>query len=183
MFTVFGVGAVSPYGRQPEGGALIICPSGIDLIASFANPTNSEIEAIRFGKAKVGLAIANGIATGLLVWRFDHAIKPVWLDTPFNVCIDPRPEAWCLPDRAPHQHLLTQIVLQDQLGIVHGLRSITIPPKLMAPIEALVESQADLTRTGKWSPRMYHPEIDALYRRWPRPKDAMRDAIRADLGQ
>lgn len=183
MVQVVSVGAMSPYGLRPEGGALMIGPSGIDLIISFANPTMSEIEAIRFGRARVGLAIANGIATGLLAWRFDHDIKPIWLDTPFNVCIDPRPSQWCLPEREPRQQLLANIVLQDQFGLVHAIRAITIPPKLMAPIEALVESQADLAHAGQWSPRMYLPEIDSLYRRWPRPRDAMRDAIRADLGQ
>lgn len=178
----FGANSPSPFGVLPEGTTIKIGPGGIDLILSFSMPTSAETELVRKAPLKVGLARADGIPTALLVWRLAGS-KPLMFDTPFNVCIDPRPAMWGLPQRLPDQHLLLNVVLQDTFGIVRALRTDSIPPKLMEAIEATVANQAAQTRAGNWHAGLYHSEIAALYRRWPAMKDAMRDAIRADLGQ
>jgi len=179
----FAVGAPSPFGRLAEGPSLRIGPSGIVLHLSFSNPADSEIVAVRHASVRCGLAVAPGIATAMLVWHFEGA-KPLWADTPFNICLDPCETHWALPDREPHQHLAIDIVLQDQFGIIRGLRMITMPPQLMEVIEAVVESQVDAASTGRWSLSAYQSDIDRLCRRWPTTKEAMRGAsVRANLGQ
>ncbi|CAA7619057.1 hypothetical protein [Magnetospirillum sp. SS-4] len=181
-FVTFGVNSPSPFGVLPEGTTLRIGPDGINLILSFSSPKTEEIKMVRKAPLTVGLARAEGIPTALLVWRLAGA-NPLMFDTPFNVCIDPRPEMWALPDRLPYQHLLLTIVLQDAFGIVKALRGATIPPTLMEAIEAAVADQVAETRSGRWTTGWYHSEIAMLYRRWPLMDAAMRDAIRADLGK
>jgi hypothetical protein len=177
----FAVGAPSPYGVRPESNFLQIGPGGLALVLSFQNPTATEIDQIRHAPLRCGLAAARGISTALLVWRFDGS-QALWMDTPFNVCIDPNKRNWSLPERLSHQHLMMMVVLQDSWGRIRALRTLTVPPKLMTAIEAAVEAQADATRSGVWHASEYVHDIERLYRRWSSPQAAMRDAVRADLG-
>jgi len=156
-------------------------PAGISLILSLTNPSPEEIATVRFRQLRCGLAVDQSVSTALLAWRFD-GIRPLWMDTPFHICLDPRQECWSLPERQPHEHLLVMIVLQDQFRIVRALRAVTMRPKLMAAIEAVVAAQVEAVRGGHWSRDAYNSDIEALYRRWPTSKEAMRDAIWADLG-
>lgn len=178
----FGVGAKSPFGILREGAALMVGPAGIDLLLSIRSPSEREISMVKTAPMKGGLARIDGIATALLVWRFDGG-KPLIMDTPLNICIDPRPEMWRIPDREAHEHFLMNVMLQDGEGTLRASRVVTIPPKLMAAIELQLGCQVMLSAMDMWHAGMYDAEIAALYRRWPTTKAAMRDAFVAKLGR
>ncbi|MBI5162905.1 MAG: hypothetical protein HY985_03280 [Magnetospirillum sp.] len=178
-FVSAAIGSPSPIGPQEEGAVIMGGQSGIDLIMSFSSPSGTMIEMVQSAPMKAGIATIDGIATALLVWRFDGG-KPLTMGNPINICLDPNPDRWRIPERGHDEHFPIRVALQDGGGILRATRTAFIPPKLMTAIEMAQTRQITLGLMG-WHAGMFDAEVAMLYRRWPKMRDALRDAVSADL--
>lgn len=178
--TMIAIDEPSPFNVAPGVVTCIIAPMGIHLIASLRGISNATVDTFQSGAMRGGFAMTADIPTALLVWRFDGT-NPLVFDTAFNICKNPQ-GMWRTPEREPHEHLMLTATLQDEFGFVRGVRVTTLPPKLMAAIEAAAKRQVEAALFDMWTPADFATDAARLRHRWPTARDALRDAVRADLG-
>jgi hypothetical protein len=142
-----------------------------ELLLLFANPTPAEVEAIQRGKAQ--FAWIDSEHTAVLCYRFGDHVP--WSDTPYTPhrerASDGTPG---LPPGTGHQ-LVVVILVDATTGIVRALRQITWPPRFAGTVR---KSVTRMLATPD-SPEAADAAVDALYQRYPRTDDLVRQ--RADV--
>lgn len=180
-FFTFVMGQATPYGKRPDGAALLIGPDPLTLIVSLSEPSAAEIAEIRRGRLRVGLAapVKPGGAA-LLVWRFEPLTSGspgLWFDTPFHIGLN-APADRCLPLRRPDQYRTVIILVQDEAGRFRGGRMVTLSPAFCDRLDPLVQDQALAAADPGWT---YDHEIAQALDRWPTPRTAMGNATVSEI--
>ena len=178
---VFSEGQLTPYGKRPDGAALVIGPDPLTLVVSLADPTRGEIAELRRGRPRVGLAapVTPGGAA-LMAWRFEplsSGSPGLWFDTPFHIGLN-APANRCLSVREPDHYRTVMIVVQDEAGLFRGGRMVTLSPAFCNRLEGVIRDQALAAAHPGWA---YQTEIAKALAHWPNPRAAMRDATVAEV--
>lgn len=150
---------------------------GHELRIFMAHLTAREIADVRFNEAEFGLFVQGDIL--LFLYRFGRSIP--WGDAPYSWHLVP-PEGRTLPEPAhmaePHL-LLTVFLVEATTGILKAIRQLTFSPAFGAALSLAILEQSQRPWPGG---RGYDMQLGAVYTRYPRSSDLLKDAIARTRG-
>ena len=158
---LLSVGEKYPFKIPQTEGAIsdFLRPGGNRLLIAIPGISNEESKVLRKHEMRGGLLVKNRAI--LFVWQFRKKDEPIiTLDSPFN--------ARLIPDIQFHDventetRLLIEVhIIDSKTGIVCGLRSITMPPKMTIDFLSAVQDQivgidSNETQHQNWMKRQPH---------------------------
>lgn len=159
----------------PEGMSWKLSTRGVELLLSFPRPSPIEVDAVhgRTGEARFALIEQPNML--LLCFRLGDGIR--WASQPWQAQRQVPGDPPGLPgDDESVAHLRIHIYLVDSAtGIVRAHGEGTWPPKFVAAVRAAIGRHL----AGAQDDTAAGTELDALYQRWPKTADLVRD--RADV--
>jgi hypothetical protein len=160
----------------PEGMSWRLSPRGVELLLSFPQPSQDEIEAVHGHTGPAEFALIEEPNVLMLCCRFGQGIR--WQCQPWQACRQEAGYPAGLPgaSAAPDFHLRLDIHLVDaNTGVLCAHGEVSWPPPFVAAVRAAVDRHL----TGPQDDSAAGAEIDELYRRWPKTADMVRDRAEA----
>lgn len=160
-------------GPRQERGHFNIDFNGPRLDLCFRKPTAREIRGAQSGRVRLGIVPA-GRHTAFFLYDVEYATTG-WADASYALGLL-TPEERELPKRASNEGwLMTLLMVDADTGIVHSLRQLTMTPAFSDRLDGIVEAQR--AALPDFTPQAHFAEIDAAYRRWPKPSDMVEFSV------
>ena len=150
--------------------------TGPRLHFGFANPTPRNIRGATRGKLRLALVPAGKHTLFLLVQQPE--LYKRWADAPFSWGKLPREQRF-VPSEGETSPVtpgyLFQVYLTDQFSVVRGMRVASLTSTFAAALDGMFREQD--RHLPDFSEAAHAAEVQAAYKRWPRPEDMVRSAI------
>jgi hypothetical protein len=142
-----------------------------ELMIFIPKPENTEVEAVKKGKASFALYTEGP----LLVLLYEFAPGLPWGDAPFTWHLVPQSRRVLPPVSLSEgsEALLQTIFVDQKTGIIKALRVKSLSTNFTQALHQAIHAQAALPWTGGSS---YDDELQRLYQRYPSTKLLLQDA-------
>ena len=163
--------------RYLEAQELRVGKNGVEFIMFLGGLTSKEKYALKKGSADFGLHVT-GDGDIFFLYRFDTYTIP-WSDSPYTVQLV-KPEYRSMPpalENDAQRYSLMLTVVNADTGIVEALRMLTLSPEFSRALYDAVLFQHSEAYASRWSENGYNARMQAVYARYPRSEDMVKESV------